>query len=106
MPNETTLKNEAIAYLEKRGAYVCKNWGGPYSGKGRPDLFVCYRGRFLGIELKNPNMKPREVQNALSGAQRREIQKIENAGGVAFVCNDVAGISLVINQLDGEMNAC
>lgn len=55
---ESALQNKVIKYLEDKGAYVVKVIAASKSGV--PDLLVCYRGKFLSIELKAPG-KLKEV---------------------------------------------
>jgi len=49
---EQDYQKKIINYLEKNGAYVVKI--SVASKKGVPDIIACYRGRFLGIEVKTP----------------------------------------------------
>ena len=41
-------------YLATLGgdAFFWKEHGGPYGASGVPDIICCYRGRFLGLEVK------------------------------------------------------
>ena len=38
-------------------AHIYKVYGSGYSKKGEPDLLVCFRGRFVGLEVKDPKNK-------------------------------------------------
>ena len=52
------LEKDIIAairrYLATLGgdAFFWKEHGGPYGASGVPDIICCYRGRFLGLEVK------------------------------------------------------
>lgn len=46
---------------------------------GKPDIVVCYRGRFIAIELK-------DITGVTSKLQVCELCEIRNAGGEAVVC--------------------
>lgn len=75
---ESALQRQVIAYLRERGAYVFNAVGSPYQQRGTPDLLVCWRGKFIGLELKVPGQ-------AATPMQYNEIRKIEKAGGCAAV---------------------
>ena len=49
---------------------------------GIPDIIICYKGRFLAIELKT-------VKNDATKLQRHELNKIIESGGSAVVCRSV-----------------
>lgn len=44
---------------------------------GVPDYIICYKGHFLGIELKKP-----VDSYGLDGRQKIELSKIKRAGGI------------------------
>lgn len=46
---------------------------------GIPDIIICYHGRFVGIEIKTEKGK-------LTRLQAHTIERIKNAGGLAYVC--------------------
>jgi hypothetical protein len=50
---------------------------------GLPDIVGCYRGRYFGIECKQPGERPTALQVA-------ELQAIRQAGGAAVWCDDYA----------------
>lgn len=60
---------------------------------GIPDLLICYRGRFVGIESKMPGGK-------LRPAQRVVLHEIFKAGGVAAVCETVKEVDEILSYLD------
>jgi Holliday junction resolvase len=78
MTPETKFKNQVMKYLDSLGAYVVKQHGNMYTSKGVPDLLVCLKGVFLGIELKAENGKPSELQIL-------HIQRIKEAGGFSIL---------------------
>lgn len=79
MGAEKNFENKVKAYLKQKGAWFVKYWGGAaYTKSGVPDLLVCFKGRFLGIELKSPRGK-------VSDLQKHVLTEIGNAGGVAMV---------------------
>ncbi len=58
--------------------YFLKTWGGGFQRTGIPDLYVCYNGKFLGIELKNETGKASELQ-------KYDLKQIRKAGGYGYV---------------------
>ena len=57
--------------------YFCPATGG-YGRSGVPDIVGCWEGRYFAIECKAPGNKP-------TGLQLKEMEAIQQAGGVAFV---------------------
>lgn len=49
---ESEFQTKVIRYLRSLGAYVLNVPGGSQIPKGTPDLLVCYKGRFIALELK------------------------------------------------------
>ena len=92
---EGKFAKRAIAYLEGRGAWVFKVHGGdnPFQQVGIPDLLICYRGRFAGIELKQPDEKP-------SARQKHVMRLIEEAGGITAVAENLDQVEAVLTRLD------
>lgn len=62
---------------------------------GIPDLLVCYRGYFVGIEVKMPGGKLRPVQRVV-------LHEIYAADGVAAVCETVEQVSTLLSILEGR----
>ena len=69
--------------LEERGAYVVTIHGEPMGRVGCPDFIICWRGRFIAIEVKRPGNVP-------TRAQVRQLELIRKAGGIAVVVHSVA----------------
>ena len=72
-----------------------KEHGGMYGTAGTPDIICCYKGRFLGLEVKQPTGRLTELQ-------KRTIEKINAAGGIALRVESVADVKNVILALDNE----
>ena len=51
-------------YLTSLGSdvFFWKEHGGPYGTSGIPDIICCYKGRFLGLEVKLPGGKLTALQ--------------------------------------------
>ena len=74
---EKTFQTKLKRYLETK-SYVVKFNASGISKVGVPDLIVCYKGLFIGIELKAPNGKPSELQ-------LYNLREIEKSGGISYL---------------------
>ena len=78
MAEEKQFEEKVKKLLKNRGAWVLKTWGGGYQRAGIPDLLVCYKGRFMGIELK-------AEKGMVSRLQEIELDGIRKAGGCSMI---------------------
>ena len=62
---------------------------------GVPDIIVCYKGCFLGLEAKLPGGRLTELQ-------KRAIDRINRAGGIARRVESVEDVKAAIEQADEE----
>lgn len=100
---EKELQRAILDYLRLLGGYAVRiNSGavvGEYQGKRRfikfndspgcPDVLVCLKGRFIGVEVKRDGNKPTEKQ---LGA----LEAIRRAGGLAFVATGIRDVEAVL----------
>lgn len=95
------LERDVVAAIKKylislgRDIFFWKEHGGPYSTSGIPDIICCYKGRFLGLEAKLPGGKLTELQ-------KRTLDKINAAGGIARRVQSVDDVKVIIAQADRE----
>ena len=95
------LERDVIAairrYLTSLGSdvFFFKEHGGPYGTAGVPDIICCYKGRFLGLEAKLPGGRLTELQ-------KRLIERIHAAGGIACRVESVEDVKAVIRRADME----
>ena len=84
-------------YLASLGSdvFFWKEHGSMYGTNGVPDIICCYKGRFLGLECKLPGGRLTELQ-------KRAIEKINRAGGVACRVESVEDVKRVIARVDLE----
>ena len=73
---EGRIKKQIVDDLEAMGAYVFKPVQMGY-GKRTVDLLVCWRGQFIGIEVKRPGKAPTPLQE-------ETLEQVRAAGGIAF----------------------
>ena len=95
------LERDVVAaikkYLASLGSdvFFWKEHGGPYGTSGVPDIICCYKGHFLGLEVKLPGGRLTELQ-------KRAIDKINRAGGIACLVESVDDVRTVIARIDME----
>ena len=77
MAEEKQFENKVKSYLKSKGCWVLKTWGGGFLRSGIPDLLICCKGKFIGVELKAEKGK-------VSPLQKYEIMEIKKAGGLAL----------------------
>ena len=78
---ESKVKNKAKLALARLGAYYTFPMTGGYSNSGVPDILVCYRGVFIGLECKANGNKPTRLQES-------HIKEINMNGGIAFIVDE------------------
>lgn len=91
MTPETRLKNKVREYFESLTNCFFYKVSDRYE-VGLPDFIICYRGQFLGIELK--------AKSKQSKIQKHKESKIIMAGGIAKVCYSVDQVRTVIELID------
>lgn len=95
------LERDVVAAIKKYlislggDIFFWKEHGGPYGTSGIPDIICCYKGRFLGLEAKLPSGKLTELQ-------KRTLDKINAAGGIARRVQSVDDVKVIIAQADRE----
>jgi hypothetical protein len=62
---------------------------------GIPDLLVCYKGRFVGLEGKQPRGKPSPKQKAV-------LDEISESGGHTLVFETVDQVAALLAKIDRE----
>lgn len=81
MTPEAKVKKKIVTLLKEHGAYYFYPVTGGYGRSGVPDIIVCHKGKFIGIECKAGKNKP-------TALQEKNLSDIRAAGGVALVVNE------------------
>lgn len=80
-------------YLQtKDKLFYWKEHGGQFGTAGIPDIIVCYKGKFIGLEVKLPGRKPTLLQKIT-------LNKIQKAKGIAKVVTSVEEVKEIIEKL-------
>lgn len=78
---EVKVKDKIKALCKQYGAYYAQPIGMGMASNGTPDMLVCHRGQFAGVEAKAGKGKPTKLQMI-------RLREIEAAGGAALVINE------------------
>ena len=81
MTPEGKVKKRVKAILDELEVYHFSPMQNGMGRAGIPDIVACHGGKFIGIECKAGDNKP-------TALQERELNRILNAGGEAFVINE------------------
>ena len=84
VPQESYFQKKIIKELKARypDAFVQKISLQQYSGgAGFPDILMIYKGQYFGFEVKRP-----AGLNEASEIQKKKIEMLNKAGGIAIVC--------------------
>lgn len=93
MQPEARISTAIRKKIKERGGFAFKVWGSEHMMAGLPDLIVCYRGLFLGIEVKT-------ATGVVSARQVYVHTLIRNAGGVVMVARTVSEVSALLDRID------
>lgn len=94
---ESRLQRQIHKAVSSRGAFAFKVHGSEYMMAGLPDLIVCYRGLFVGLEVKMPGGR-------LSARQGYVHARLRTAGAEIAVVQSVAEALGVLTRLDSELD--
>jgi len=92
---ESKIQKQIVKELESNGAYVVKVISA--TRKGVPDILACYKGLFIGLEVK----RPEKVDN-VSALQRYNLDAITKSGGKSYVVFSTDCVKNLINSLNLE----
>jgi len=89
---EAEITKEIRYYLNTCGIWHWKNWSGPMSPKGIPDIIGIYRGKFLAVEIKKPGGKPTDLQKEF-------LTKVQINGGISCVVHSWEELAKFLESL-------
>lgn len=106
MTPEGKLKEQVKRLLKSRGAWWYMPVQNGMGVVGIPDLIVCYKGIFLGMETKAPVKNPRAPAKLWAKAtpnQKNRIREIWGAGGCAAVIESMGAASAMLESVDHNL---
>ena len=97
MGQEKIFEVKLRKYFESKGAWVLKTWSNGIQRSGVPDLIICYKGRFIALEVKAPHGRASELP-------LWNLTKISEAGGCARVIypKDFETLKQAVEELDND----
>jgi len=95
MTPESKVKAQVVKLLKENDIYYFFPATHGYGRSGVPDIVCCYNSQFLAIECKAGKGKT-------TALQEKEIKKIRDAGGHAFVINETNIHTLALYLLGGQ----
>jgi Holliday junction resolvase len=81
MTPEGKVKDKIKKHLKSKEIYYVMPATGGYGNSGAPDILVCHKGKFYGLEVKAGKNEP-------TALQMDNLQRIEDSGGYAVVINE------------------
>lgn len=89
---EKRIENSIKDWLETNNFWLIKVQGGSNNpSTGVPDILTCIKGRFVGIEVKQPGEKPTKIQ-------QYQMDQINKSGGVAFVATSLRDVRMELKD--------
>lgn len=92
---EAQIQTKILAFLKGK-AYSVKTI--TTNKAGVPDILVCYKGLFLGLEVKRPK-NPSKTHEALQAYHQ---QAIRDNGGISQIVTSVDDVKKLLNSIDQE----
>ena len=94
MRPEQKIQAKIMEYLKSKGAYRVKIEAASVAGV--PDILVCYKAMFIGIEVKkSKSSQPTELQ-------LENINMIRQAGGLADVVSSLPEVDWLLRCVDSR----
>ncbi len=97
---ESDLTTKIVKTLRARGGFWFKVHGGAYQMAGVPDIIGCYKGHFIGIEVKLPSLRHKVTKR-----QRLILSRIRRARGTAVVCVSTLAALEVLDRVDALLDS-
>ena len=92
---EGKVKDAVKKFLKERGAWYFMPVSNGMGQVGIPDIICCYKGFFIAIETKAPGKKGQVTDN-----QKRVMDAIRDATGLAWVVDDPTELDAIFNAVD------
>lgn len=62
---------------------------------GLPDLLICYKGKFIGLEVKVPGK-----EKTLTALQKKWLKSIRRAGGLSYMVTSTEMAVSAVRKVD------
>ena len=98
MKSESTIQAKILKFLRTLGHLCWAIKTEVCNERGVPDILCCYKGRFVGFEVK-------AAKGRISGPQRVQNERIRRACGRAVVVRSVEDVRVVLEHIDREVDS-
>jgi len=95
-PTESKIQGHITKYLKHHNIPYYKT--SAMHSRGWTDLVLCYRGMYVGLEVKRPHGFGKATP-----IQEKHMEVIREADGFAFVVYCVDDVELYLKQIDKEI---
>ena len=95
---EKSVENKIKDYLFSKEIYYFKVHGSKFMPAGIPDIVCCFRGSFLGIEVKRPGAK-----NEQSEQQKIHERNIAKSGGTYLLVDSLEEVVAYVEQQEEKL---
>ena len=92
---EATIQKAILDLLKANGCYAVKVIQA--SKAVVPDIIACYKGKFIGIEVKTET-----TQRNTSKLQEANLKMIVESEGIAIVAWEVSQVKEIIERIDND----
>ena len=92
---EKEIQNEIVDYLKQNRIFFFQNYA-----DGLPDIIICYKGRFIGLELKKPKT------GRAQGHQKIISKEIRKSGGISAFPTSLTEVKRILKKIDAEEHLC
>ena len=89
---ESSIQKEILTYLKHKKVFHIR-FQAQSNINGIPDIICCYKGFFLGLELKQEKGKPTELQ-------LKKLEAINNNGGIGVIIKSVEEVKELFDNID------
>lgn len=91
---ESSIQKQIIAYLKKNKIFFIR-FQAQTNINGIPDIICCYKGLFIGLELKQEKGRATELQ-------KKKLDAINNAGGIGVIVRSVEEVDRLFKEIKNE----
>ena len=89
---ESKIQKEILTYLRKNKIFHLR-FQAQSNINGIPDIICCYKGLFIGLELKQENGRATDLQ-------KRKLEAINNAGGIGLIIKNLEEVKKLFGLID------
>ena len=93
---EIDLQRDIEDFLDKNKIYHFRPISGS-SSAGQPDVIACYKGRFVGLEVKVPK------KGTAQGHQKAIRKLIQQSGGIDEFVRSVDEVKRILKKIDMDV---